>query len=96
MNSQGQLLTPLELDKVYLYMPINGLIEIEMDDKMGLYDYCNKLYVRPVYDAIDEKEGSVYVQLGERWGYINSEDGTFIDEDDEDKLYEVPVLHWMD
>jgi hypothetical protein len=96
MNSQGQLLTPLELDKVYLYMPINGLIEIEMDDKMGLYDYCNKLYVRPVYDAIDEKEGSVYVQLGERWGYISSEDGTFIDEDDEDTLDEAPVLHWMD
>ena len=96
MNGQGQLLTPLELDKVYLYMPINGLIEIEMDGKMGLYDYCNKLYVRPVYDAIDEKEGSVYVQLGERWGYISSEDGTFIDEDDEDTLDEAPVLHWMD
>jgi hypothetical protein len=96
MNSQGQLLTPLELDKVYLYMPINVLIEIEMDDKMGLYDYCNKLYVRPVYDAIDEKEGSVYVQLGERWGYISSEDGTFIDEYDEDTLDEAPVLHWMD
>ena len=96
MNSLGQLLTPLELDKVYLYMPINGLIEIEMDDKMGLYDYCNKLYVRPVYDAIDEKEGSVYVQLGERWGYISSEDGTFIDEYDEDTLDEAPVLHWMD
>ena len=96
MNGQGQLLTPLELDKVYLYMPINGLIEIEMDGKMGLYDYCNKLYVRPVYDAIDEKESSVYVQLGERWGYISSEDGTFIDEYDEDTLDEAPVLHWMD
>ena len=96
MNHQGQLLTPLELDKVYLYMPINGLIEIEMDNKLGVYDYCNKLYVRPVYNAIDEKDGKVYVQLDERWGFVSSEDGTFIDEADEKALDEVPVLHWMD
>jgi hypothetical protein len=67
-----------------------------MDNKLGVYDYCNKLYVRPVYNAIDEKDGKVYVQLDERWGFVSSEDGTFIDEADENALDEVPVLHWMD
>ena len=96
MNHLGQLLTPLELDKVYKYMPVNGLIEIQMGDKSGLYDYCNHLYVRPIYDEIDEENGKVYVKLGERWGFVNGEDGTFIDEDDEDTLGEVSVLSWMD
>lgn len=95
MNPRGQLLTPLELDKVYKYMPVNGLIEIQMGDKSGLYDYCNHLYVRPIYDEIDEENGKVYVKLGERWGFVNGEDGTFIDEDDEDTLGEVSVLSWM-
>lgn len=96
MNHQGELLTPLELDKVYKYMPINGLIEVQMGDKSGLYDYCRKLYVRPVYDKIDEKDEKVYVQWGERWGFINGEDGTFIDENDEETLEEVVVMGWMD
>lgn len=96
MNHQGELLTPLELDKVYKYMPINGLIEVQMGDKSGLYDYCRKLYVRPVYDKIDEKDEKVYVQWGERWGFINGEDGTFIDENDEETLEEVVVMKWMD
>lgn len=96
MNHRAQLLTPLELDIVYTYMPINGLIEVKIGDKSGLYDYCKNLYVRPVFDKIDEKEGKVYVQLGERWGFISSEDGSFIDENDEDALEDVPVLLWMD
>lgn len=96
MNHHGQLLTPQELDIVYKYMPINGLIEVQMGDKSGLYDYCKKLYVRPVYDKIDEKDGVVYVQLGERWGFINSEDGSFIDEGNEELLEEVSVLRWME
>ena len=96
MNHLGQLLTPLELDKVYKYMPVNGLIEIQIGDKSGLYDYCNHLYVRPIYDEIDEENGKVYVKLGERWGFVSCEDGTFIDEDDEDTLGEVVVLSWMD
>ena len=96
MNHQGQLVTPLELDKVYMYMPINGLIEIQIGDKSGLYDYCRKLYVRPIYDKIDEKDGKVYVQQGNRWGFVNSENGTFVDENDEETLDEVTVLKWMD
>ena len=56
MNHQGQLLIPLELDIVYKYMPINGLIELQI----GLYDYCKNLYVRPVYDYIDEENGMAY------------------------------------
>ena len=48
------------------------------------------------YDEIDEENGKVYVKLGERWGFVNCEDGTFIDEDDEDTLDEVVVLSWMD
>ena len=102
MNHLGQLLTPLELDKVYKYMPINGLIEIQMGDKSGLYDYCNHLiwsaplYQRLIYDEIDEENCKVYVKLGERWGFVNGEDGTFIDEDDEDTLGEVVVLSRMD
>ena len=77
-------------------MPINGLIEVQIGDKSGLYDYCKNLYVRPVFDKIDEEKGKVYVQLGERWGFISSEDGSFIDENDEDALEDVPVLQWMD
>lgn len=96
MNHRGQLLTPLELDIVYKYMPINGLIEVQIGDKSGLYDYCKNLYVRPVFDKIDEEKGKVYVQMGERWGFISSEDGSFIDENDEDALEDVPVLQWMD
>ena len=96
MNHQGRLLTPLELDIVYKYMPINGLIELQIGDKSGLYDYCRNLYVRPVYDQIDEENGLVYAQLGERWGFISCKDGSFIDENDEDTLGDVPVLKWMD
>lgn len=37
------------------------------------------LYVRPIFDKIDEENGMVYVQLGERRGYIGRYSGIDVD-----------------
>ena len=93
MNHQGSLLMPCELDGVCREVPINGHILVTLGDKKGIYNYAYALYIKPIYDEIEEKDDKVYVRLGNQWGYLD-EEGNFIDENDEETLDEVCVLYW--
>jgi hypothetical protein len=93
MNHQGHLLVPCELDGVCREIPINGHILVTLGNKKGIYNYVYDLYIKPIYDEIEEKDDKVYVRLGNQWGYLD-EDGNFIDENDEETLDEVCVLYW--
>ena len=93
MNHQGSLLVPCELDGVCREVPINGHILVTLGDKKGIYNYAYALYIKPIYDEIEEKDDKVYVRLGNQWGYLD-EEGNFIDENDEETLDEVCVLYW--
>ena len=82
LNLKGEVLAPCELDTIY--DAFNDIIQLEQGDKCGLITADGRLYVKPIYDEITDKDEDVYVRLGDKWGFLD-EEGTFIDEADEEK-----------
>ena len=90
ISPKGEIITPCEWDVAY--EPWNDIIVIEDGDKSGLVTQWG-LYVKPIYDEIENKDEFVYVRLGNKWGYLD-EEGNFIDEDDQKKLDETAILNF--
>ena len=87
-NEDGTQLTPFELDNYA--EPLGEVAEVFAGDKEGLVTRSG-IYVKPFFDEMSENEGFVYVRVGDQWGYLD-EDGTFIQEDDEEKKDEACLL----
>ena len=91
INAAGEKLTPFEWD--LCYVPFNGIYTLQDGDKYGVYTAFG-LYVKPIYDEIEDDENeNLHVRKGDTWGYLD-EDGNFIDEKNQEKLDETWVLNF--
>ena len=95
VSFEGEVIVPCELDSVSNGVPMNGLIELTNDNKYGLFDYKTGLYVKPIFDQLEENNDNVYVRLNDHWGYLD-EEGNFIDEADVETWENCYLLNWLE
>lgn len=82
IDEKGEVIVPCELDG--FYPQSNGIIVVEADGKFGIFTTWG-VYVKPVFEEVDDSTDFVRVHLGDKWGMLD-EHGEFFDEDDEDKM----------
>ena len=83
VSNLGKQLTTQTLDKVY--GTSNGIIAVQTDNKLGLFDISSGLFVEPAYDDIEaEFEQPVIAYKDGVAGYLSAEDGHFLPKEEYD------------
>lgn len=90
LDLDGSIVVPCEMDSLEAD---RNVILLKKGDKHGLYA-TQGLYVSPQYDEIGELDSFVHVRQGSKWGFIDLEEGHFMDETDE-SAYEKGMLMYF-
>ena len=84
LDLDGTVIVPCEMDSLEAD---RDFVIVKKGDKFGIYN-PQAFLVSPQFDEITEQGNYVYVRLGDKWGFIDGEDGTFVEEGDEDSIYD--------
>ena len=79
LDLDGTVIVPCEMDSLEAD---RDFVILKKGEKYGIYSPYG-LLVQPQFDEMGEHVHYVYVRLGDKWGFIDSEDGKFLDENDE-------------
>lgn len=92
LDCNGNMLVEPIID-VY-HETLNGVTCFESNGKYGLITN-NGLYVAPIYDDMNSDDtDNIYVTLGEKKGYLDYDDGHFIDENDKEECDCCDFISW--